>query len=131
MSTRRRYRVARKLQSKRRFALNLLVYLGFAASLVVMMLGIGMFGYRYIVGMNWLDSFLHASLVLAGEGSVDLITEDEAKLFVGFYALFSGLVFIGTTAFLIAPLLQRLMHTLDLDDLIIEDQENSETGKEQ
>jgi hypothetical protein len=39
----------------------------------------------------------------------------QAKLFAGFYALFSGLVFIAFAAILIAPIAHRFLHILHFD----------------
>ena len=56
-------------------------------------LGGGILGYHYIVGCNWIDSLLNASMILGGMGPVGepLKTSAGAKIFASFYALFSGL----------------------------------------
>jgi len=38
-----------------------------------------------------------------------------AKLFASFYALFSGLVFVGIASVLVAPFAHRVLHRLHLD----------------
>ena len=61
-------------------------------------LGIGIIGYRFIAGLEWVDSLLNASMILGGMGPVDPLHSVGAKLFASFYALFSGLVFIGVAS---------------------------------
>jgi cobalamin biosynthesis protein CbiD len=43
---------------------------------------------------------------------------DSGKLFATFYAIFSGVAFLGTTGILVAPWAHRLLHRFhaDLDD---------------
>jgi hypothetical protein len=55
-------------------------------------------------------------MILGGMGPVDVLTDTNAKLFASFYALFSGLAFIGIASLLIAPFAYRLMHRLHLED---------------
>lgn len=55
-------------------------------------------------------------MILGGMGPVDPITSHVGKLFVSFYALFSGLLFIGAASVVLAPFVHRVMHKLHLDD---------------
>ena len=73
-------------------------------------LGGGILGYHYIAGLNWIDSLLNASMILGGMGPVDPLRADGAKIFASFYALFSGLAFIGIVSVLLAPFVHRLLH---------------------
>ena len=72
----------------------------------------GMLGYRFLNGEAWVDAFLDAAMILGGMGPVGTMQNDAAKLFAGCYALFSGLVFIGSAAVLVAPWLHGLLHRL-------------------
>jgi len=54
-------------------------------------------------------------MILSGMGPVDRMESDAAKLFAAFYALFSGLVFIGVTGLVLAPWLHRLFHVMHID----------------
>ena len=76
----------------------------------------GMAGYHLTEGLPWLDSFLNAAMILGGMGPVDPITTQSGKVFAGLYALFCGLVFIGVSGLLIAPVLHRLLHRFHLDE---------------
>lgn len=79
--------------------------------------GAGTLGYHTIGGLAWVDAFLNAAMILSGMGPVDRMTSDGAKLFSAFYALFSGLVFIGIAGIVLAPWAHRLFHWLHLESL--------------
>ena len=81
-----------------------------AGAIVVAGLGIGMLGYHYAGGLAWLDATLNAAMILAGMGPVDRLETSAAKLFAIGYALFSGIVFLGSAAVLVAPWIHRLLH---------------------
>jgi hypothetical protein len=55
-------------------------------------------------------------------GPVGEIRFTAGKLFASFYSLYAGLVFIGGSTILLAPVLHRFMHRFHLED---EDQERS------
>ena len=78
-------------------------------------LGIDMLGYRFVAKLNWVDSFLNASMILGGMGPVDPLHSSAAKIFAGCYALFSGLAFIGIASLIVAPFAHRLLHRFHLD----------------
>jgi hypothetical protein len=87
-----------------------------AAVIIVASLVIGMLGYRLTEGMGWLDAFLNASMILGGMGPVDPMHSAAGKLFAGIYALYSGLVLVGTAGLLLAPFMHRLMHRFHLEN---------------
>ena len=65
----------------------------------------------------WLDSFHNASMILSGMGPV--ITQGftaGGKIFSSFYALFSGIFFVGAMGFVFAPGLHRIFHKLHLEE---------------
>jgi hypothetical protein len=78
--------------------------------------GLGTVGYHVSAGLGWIDAFLNASMILSGMGPVDHLDADGAKLFAAFYALFSGLVFIGVAGVVVAPWVHRLFHWMHLED---------------
>jgi hypothetical protein len=47
-------------------------------------------------------------------GPVDPLHSSAAKIFASFYALFSGLAFIGIASLMIAPFAHRLLHRFHL-----------------
>ena len=70
-------------------------------ALLLVSLLIGMAGYYYLAKLELVDSLLNASMILGGMGPVDTLTNNSAKVFASFYALYSGLVFLVIIAFLI------------------------------
>lgn len=91
-----------------------------AVAIVGAALGIGVAGYHVFVGLDWLDATLNAAMILSGMGPVDRLGTVAGKIFAIFYALFSGVVFIGVAGILVAPWAHRLLHglhaELDNDD---------------
>ncbi|MDE2272404.1 MAG: hypothetical protein KGJ94_10545 [Xanthomonadaceae bacterium] len=86
-----------------------------ATAVIVVSLVLGMLGYRLTESMGWLDAFLNASMILGGMGPVATLHTSAGKLFAGLYALYSGLVLVGTAALLLAPFMHRLMHRFHLE----------------
>lgn len=84
-------------------------------AVIVASLFIGMLGYRFTEHMGWLEAFLNASMILGGMGPVDTLHTGAGKLFAGLYALYSGLVLVGTAGLLLAPFMHRLLHRFHLE----------------
>ena len=85
-------------------------FIGAAAALIGVALGIGVVGYHVIAGFGWVDSLLNASMILSAMGPVDRVASDGAKIFASGYALFSGIVFITSISIVAAPVFHRVMH---------------------
>jgi hypothetical protein len=100
----------------RLFLIRVLRYMGFSLVLLGFSLGIGVLGYHYFNALSWLDALLNASMILTGMGPVDPMHSDTAKWFASFYALFSGVAFLSTTAVFLTPILHRFLHKHHLDD---------------
>jgi hypothetical protein len=98
-----------------RFILRLLWHSMFAGSVLIVSLGLGIFGYHYLGGLGWLDSLLNASMILSGMGPVNAIESAAGKWFASFYALFSGVIFLVIAGILVAPVAHRLLHHVHLD----------------
>lgn len=79
-------------------------------------LSIGVVGYHYTAGIDWLDSFHNASMILSGMGPVVSIKTTEGKLFSSFYALFSSVAFITNIGLLLAPAVHRFFHILHIEE---------------
>lgn len=75
---------------------------------------VGILGYHFIGGLDWIDALLEASMILGGMGPVALPYNDAVKPFAAFYALMSGLVIISSAGILLAPWLHRIMHKLHI-----------------
>ena len=99
----------------RQFVLRVIRHAIIGLVLMFIALGIGMVGYHSLEKLSWLDSFLNASMILGGMGPVAELHNPAAKLFAGFYALFSGLAFISVVGIIILPIAHRLLHWLHLE----------------
>jgi hypothetical protein len=77
---------------------------------------IGIAGYHYIAGADWIDSLHNASMILSGMGPVIEIDNTGGKLFSSAYALFSGIVFITNVGIILAPAIHRIFHRLHLEE---------------
>jgi hypothetical protein len=76
---------------------------------------IGMLGYRFIVGMPWVDAYENAAMILSGMGPLSAPATTSGKIFAGSYALFSGLVVVITVGIVFAPMVHRFLHRLHAD----------------
>jgi hypothetical protein len=96
----------------RRFLRNLVI----GSAIMLVSLGIGMFGYSHFENMNWVDAYINATMILSGMGPVDVLHTEAGKLFAGTYALFSGIIFLVVIAVIIAPVFHRFMHKFQIKD---------------
>ncbi|MBI3547061.1 MAG: hypothetical protein HY081_10825 [Gammaproteobacteria bacterium] len=97
------------------FVGRVVVYLTIASFVVLGALAIGIFGYHELENYSWVDSFLNASMILGGMGQVNELHTQAGKIFAGWYALFSGVVFLAGASLILAPLLHRLLHRFHLE----------------
>jgi hypothetical protein len=84
-------------------------------TVIALALGAGMVGYHHFEGMPWIDAFANAAMILSGMGPLATLTSAEGKLFAGFYALFSGLLFVVVMGIVFAPVVHRFMHRFHLE----------------
>ncbi len=87
-----------------------------AAVFILFSLLLGVLGYHYICHLPWIDSLVNASMILGGMGEVDMVKNNSGKIFISFYALYSGVSFLSAFAVIIAPALHRLLHKFHLDE---------------
>jgi hypothetical protein len=87
-----------------------------AGILIAVALFIGVIGYHWIAGFDWIDSLLEASMILGGMGPVNSLATTGAKMFASGYALFSGLVFIAIMGIILAPVTHRMLHKFHIDE---------------
>jgi hypothetical protein len=103
------------LLTRVQFARRVISHFGYSILACAIALGAGVAGYHFIGDLKWVDSLLNASMILGGMGPVDPLQTNAAKVFASFYALFSGLVFIGVLGLLLAPFIHRVMHKLHME----------------
>jgi hypothetical protein len=104
-----------KIAPLSKFLKRLSRYAGFALILIVFSVGVGTLGYHHLAGLNWVDSFYMACMILTGMGPVTEMPSDNAKIFSSLYALYSGITFLSITAVFFAPIIHRLLHILQID----------------
>jgi hypothetical protein len=103
------------LLSRVAFARRLAASSGAAALLIGLSLLGGMAGYRYLEGMEWIDAFANAAMILSGMGPLAPLRTWGGKLFAGLYALYSGLALILATGLIFAPVVHRVLHRFHLE----------------
>jgi ABC-type glycerol-3-phosphate transport system permease component len=77
---------------------------------------IGVFGYRFLENLSWVDSLLNASMILGGMGPVSPLQTTAGKIFASFYALYSGVVLLASVGVLATPIFHRFLHHFHLQD---------------
>lgn len=84
------------------------------AGIVAVALAIGTVGYIAISDLDFVDSFLEASMLMSGAGPLytERSSANSLKLFSSLYALFSTLLVVTMVGVLAAPLIHRVFHGL-------------------
>jgi hypothetical protein len=101
--------------SRSKFLMRMLNHLLAALILLFLSLIFGISGYVLFEHLSLIDAFLNASMLLGGMGPVNMPVTTVGKLFAGFYALYSGLVFIVSAALIFTPVLHRVLHRFHWD----------------
>jgi hypothetical protein len=104
-----------KLAPRSVFAKRILKAVGLSLGLVAPALLIGIAGYHWIDGLDWVDALLEASMILGGMGPVNPLRNEAAKIFASGYALFSGLVLIGVMGIILTPITHRVLHKFHVE----------------
>ena len=99
-----------KLISRSRFVRRMLRAIGVWWVLALCGLLIGMAGYSYFEGMSLPDAYVNAAMILSGMGPLGELKTTAGKFFAGSYAIFSGLVIVIATSFVLAPIFHRVLH---------------------
>jgi hypothetical protein len=101
--------------SRRRFAGRMLKAIGLWLALTIVGLMIGMAGYTEFEDMSFTDAYANAAMILSGMGPVGELRTPAGKLFAGSYAIFSDLVIVIATGFVLAPIFHRVLHRFQLE----------------
>jgi hypothetical protein len=83
--------------------------------LITASLFVGMLGYHALEGLDWLDSFLNAAMLLGGMGPIEQPQTAPGKLFAGLYSLYCGLIAIVAVGITFAPVVHRFLHKFHLE----------------
>jgi len=97
------------------FAERMARAVGLCLCLIVPSLIIGVVGYRYFEGMSLTDAFLNAAMILSSMGPASQLHTQAGKIFAGVYALYSGLIVVIATGFLLAPIFHRVLHRFHVE----------------
>jgi hypothetical protein len=103
------------LLSRRKFIQRVQHHTGWVLAFLAGSLALGVAGYMILAGLEPVDALLNASMILGGMGPVDALTSNHAKIFASVYALYSGVAFMGSVGFLLAPFAHRVLHRLHLE----------------
>lgn len=105
-----------KLAPRSVFIRRQIVSLAIGLTILLCVLVIGIAGYHWIAGLNWIDSLLEASMILGGMGPINPLSTSASKVFASVYALFSGVIFIALMGIILSPFAHRMLHKFHLDD---------------
>jgi hypothetical protein len=67
-------------------------------------------------------------MIVGGMGPVDILNNQPAKVFAGFYAILSGVIFLSVFGLLIGPVFHRFLHRFHLDSDGHEESQHNITG---
>lgn len=107
----------------RSFVLRMVRHALVAFSILAGSLLLGVLGYHFVCQLAWEDALVNASMLLGGMGPVDKVATIPGKLFVSFYALYCGIIFLVFAGVLLGPLLHRFLHRFHLEMDPEEDQD--------
>jgi len=106
---------SQKVISRHKFAYRMLLAIGLWGVMTLVGLTIGMVGYWYFEGMSVADSYVNAAMILSGMGPVGELKTLGGKIFAGTYAIFSGLIIVIATGFVLAPVFHRVLHRFHVE----------------
>jgi hypothetical protein len=84
-------------------------------AITVVGLAIGMIGYMATEGMGVIDAFANAAMILSGMGPLADMHNISGKIFAGCYAIFSGLVIVIASGFVLSPIFHRVLHRFHVE----------------
>ena len=83
--------------------------------IILFSLGIGILGYMSFEGLDVVDAFLNAAMLMGGMGPVNTLHTDGGKIFAGFYAMYCGFILIFSVALFLTPIFHRFLHHFHLE----------------
>lgn len=97
------------------FRSRVLRYFALAFAFTLLWLVVGGVGFHFIAGLSWADALYNSAMMVSAMGPVFNFTTTPSKIFAAFYALTSGLVFIGIVGIAFTPIIHRLFHIFHLE----------------
>ena len=106
---------AHQVISRHRFALRMALAGAIWLGLTLFGLAIGMIGYAAFENMSATDAYVNAAMILSGMGPLGELKSTGGKIFAGSYAIFSGLLIVIATGFVLAPVFHRVLHKFHVE----------------
>jgi hypothetical protein len=92
---------------------------------------VGIVGYYVLEPPHdWLLAFSRAAMILSGMGPYDQPQTPGGLLFAGIYALYSGLLLVGTSGIILAPIFHRVLYGLHAEDDVDEKRNEKRADKQ-
>src|SRR5271156_3052255 len=110
LSVTRFERRGQPLASRRKFLIRMFIAIGLWIVLTIVGLAIGVAGYAGFEGMSFVDAYVNAAMILSGMGPIGELKTTAGKIFAGSYAIFSGLIIVIASGFVLAPIFHRILH---------------------
>jgi hypothetical protein len=101
--------------TRHRFFMRMLKAIGLWMILTIVGLAIGIAGYAKFEGMSFVDAYVNAAMILSGMGPMGELKTTGGKIFAGTYAIFSGLIIVIATGFVLAPIFHRVLHCFHVE----------------
>jgi len=104
-----------RARAQRRFVVKMARAVMIWIGLTLFGLTIGMAGYAYFEGMSVIDAYVNAAMILSGMGPLGELKTAGGKFFAGSYAIFSGLLIVIATGFVLSPIFHHVLHRFHLE----------------
>jgi hypothetical protein len=104
-----------KVISRMRFAHRMARAVGLWFALTLFGLAVGIAGYMVTEGMSLVDAYVNAAMILSGMGPMGELKTVAGKWFAGSYAIFSGLIIVIATGFVLSPIFHRVLHRFHVE----------------
>ena len=103
------------LLSRRRFLLRVLIFLGVAALMDLLLIGVGTIGFRCLEPLSWMQAALDATMLITGNGPARPMQTDAGRIMQMAYAVVGGLFFVLVISVLLAPVMHRVLHAFRVE----------------
>lgn len=94
------------------FTRNLTI--GFALTLLI--LSIGIMGYRYFEQIDWIDAYTNSAMIISGVGTLSNPKTVEGKLFLASYSILGGGGFLLVVGVVFAPIFHWFIRMFRVED---------------
>lgn len=90
------------------------LFLGLSTMLII--LSVGIIGFRYFEKTDWVDCYANAAMIVSGVGTLTNPQTTEGKLFIGTYSIFGGASFLLVVAVVFSPIFHWLFRQVKVED---------------